>query len=107
MSFQTFGFFAQTFAANSLSRPFRVGDFQFGRPFAAVALSLQNFFRTQISWSFEAVLCSDAASLLYPPAATFTTLSSILRIPWATNERHLQPSSVRLRGRKSEFLIIN
>jgi hypothetical protein len=61
--------------------------FRCGGPFAAVALSLQNLFRCRTSfaldsaglskrpsWFFEVVLWSDTASLLHPPAATFTTL---------------------------------
>jgi len=55
--------------------------FRCGCSFGAVALSLQNLFRTRFSWSiketqlvFEVDLCSDAASLLHGPAATFTTL---------------------------------
>jgi hypothetical protein len=58
-----------------------------GGPFAAVALSLQNLFCCRMSfaldsaglskrrsWFFKVDLCSDAASLLHPPAVTFTTL---------------------------------
>jgi hypothetical protein len=61
--------------------------FRCGCPLAAVALSLQHLLRCRTyfaldsvglwkrrSWSFEMVLCSDAANLLHPPAATFTTL---------------------------------
>jgi len=53
----------------------------------AVALSLQNLFRCRASfalgsagllkrrsWFFEVDFCRDAASLLHPPAVTFTTL---------------------------------
>jgi len=60
--------------------------FRCGGPFAAVALSLQNLFRCRTSfaldlaglskrcsWFIEVVLCSDAARLLHPLAATFTT----------------------------------
>jgi len=93
MCFQAFGCFSHTFAANAHSRPFRLGDFHSfcvfpcGGPFAAVARPLRNLLRYRTffaldsaglskrrSWSFEAVHCSDAASLLHPPAATFTTL---------------------------------
>ena len=61
--------------------------FRCGGPLAAVALSLQHLFRCRTcfaldsaglskrrSWSFDVVLCSDAANLLHPPEATLTTL---------------------------------
>jgi len=60
--------------------------FRCGGTFAAVALSLQNLVRCRTSfaldlaglskrcsWFIEVVLSSDAASLLHPLAATFTT----------------------------------
>jgi len=65
MCFQAFGCFPHSFAANALSRPFRLGDFHsflrlsLGWPFrcsgslAAKLLSLQNLFRTRFSWSIE------------------------------------------------------
>jgi hypothetical protein len=71
-------------AFHRLSRPFRHGDLHY-----FLRLSLPWPFRCKSSfaftidsaglskrrsWSFEAVLCSDAASLLHPAAATFTTL---------------------------------
>jgi len=87
------------FAANALSRPFILGVFHFflrlslrwpfrcSGSFAAVALSLQWLFRCRTSfaldtaglskrrnWFFQVDHCSDAASLLHPAAATFTTL---------------------------------
>jgi len=79
--FLAFGCFPHTFAANALSRPFRLGDFHF-----SLRLSLQNLFRCRTSFAldaaglwkrrsrlFEVNLCSDAASLLLTPAGTFTT----------------------------------
>jgi len=58
-----------------------------GGPFAAVALLLQTLFRCRTSfaldsaglwkrrsWFFEVDLRCGAASLLHPPAVTFTTL---------------------------------
>jgi hypothetical protein len=97
--FQAFGCIPHTFTANALSHPFRLGDFNFfwclslrwpfpcGSCFAAKPLSLYNLFRRRISftldsavlsegrsWFFAVDLCSDVASLLHLPAATFTAL---------------------------------
>jgi len=55
--------------------------FRCSGPFAAKSLLLQNLFALDAaglwkrrSWLLEPDLCSDAASLLHPLAATFTTL---------------------------------
>jgi hypothetical protein len=99
MRFQAFRCLPYTIAADALSRPFRLGDFRFffrlslwwpfhsSGLFAAVALSQQTIFRCRTSlsldaaglskrhsWFFDVDSCSDAASCLHPPAATFTTL---------------------------------
>jgi hypothetical protein len=110
--FQAFGCFPYTFA------PFQAWRFSLlFTSFTAVALSLQYPFRCRTSfaldaaglrkrprWLFEVDFCSDAASLLHPPVATFTTLCEYREDSPAYDRKASSTEQYKATQQKQRFL---